>query len=110
VDERDEGLSPRILFFFEQSIQGGSRLDARQRRVISRRLFHAGKQSTQRTESGAHRVRKDATQPVTQIAWTQVKSGLSAPWSCSKAPNAQTPAEPRTSVVPCSAPCPILAH
>jgi hypothetical protein len=55
VDKRNEGLSPRILFFFEPSIQGGSRLDARQRRAISRHLFHAGKQSTQRTESGRTR-------------------------------------------------------
>ena len=103
MDKRDEGLSPRILFFFEHSIQGGQPAGCQ-----ATACHFAVPVPCRKAEHPAHRVRKDATQPVTQIAWTQVKSGLSAHWSCSKAPNAQTPSEPRTSAVPCSAPCPIF--
>ncbi|KAA3609186.1 MAG: DUF3883 domain-containing protein [Planctomycetota bacterium] len=40
VDERDSGKEPRLLFYLEHAIQGGSQTPSGDRRVISRRMLH----------------------------------------------------------------------
>src|SRR4029077_10311102 len=39
VDERDSGMSPRVLFFLEHAIQDASVTKSGERRVVSKRLF-----------------------------------------------------------------------
>src|SRR5204863_4428006 len=40
VDERDEGLKPRVLFYLEHSIQDAGRGQSGDRRVVSRRMLY----------------------------------------------------------------------
>jgi SNF2 family DNA or RNA helicase len=40
VDERDEGLEPRVLFYLEHSIQDAGRGQSGNRRVVSRRMLY----------------------------------------------------------------------
>lgn len=40
VDERDAGMSPRVLFFLEHAIQDASMLPSGERRTISRRMLY----------------------------------------------------------------------
>src|SRR5262249_47640383 len=39
VDERDPGMQPRLLFFFEHAIQDASMAKSGERRVVSKRLL-----------------------------------------------------------------------
>ncbi|MCP6600262.1 hypothetical protein NL513_28180, partial [Klebsiella pneumoniae] len=39
VDERDEGTSPRVLFFLEHAIQDAGTTKSGERRVVSKRLL-----------------------------------------------------------------------
>jgi hypothetical protein len=40
VDERDEGIAPRVLFFLEHSITDGSTISSGERRTVSRRMLY----------------------------------------------------------------------
>jgi SNF2 family DNA or RNA helicase len=50
VDERDHGMSPRVLFFLEHAIQDASVLPSGERRTISRRMLYVEMDADGRTQ------------------------------------------------------------
>src|SRR6266850_1500773 len=50
VDERDDGTSPRVLFFLEHAIQDASLLPSGERRTISRRMLYVEMDADGRTQ------------------------------------------------------------
>jgi SNF2 family DNA or RNA helicase len=50
VDERDQGTSPRVLFFLEHAIQDASLLPSGERRTISRRMLYVEMDAEGRTQ------------------------------------------------------------
>jgi SNF2 family DNA or RNA helicase len=50
VDERDQGTSPRVIFFLEHAIQDASLLPSGERRTISRRMLYVEMDADGRTQ------------------------------------------------------------
>src|SRR5437870_5251028 len=50
VDDRDQGTSPRVLFFLEHAIQDASLLPSGERRTISRRMLYVEMDADGRTQ------------------------------------------------------------